>query len=310
MPGSTPRCVSAGALVLLALWLAAGRSLAAEPGAGSKAGTVPKPGAVPKSRTEVDPLDEEAEPPEVWDPLEKTNRRTFRFNHTVDRRFWSPLTNAYQFVMPSPGRRALRRAIVNLASPAVFVNDVLQLAPLDALITIQRFTINTTIGLVGLFDPATRFGLPGHHTDFGQTLAVYGVPSGPYLILPVLGPTTARDGSGYVVDFMFQPTTYILPGLTLFIYATIHQSSVGLAARETHADKLQALEASSVDFYATLRSAYYQDRVASIEARKARGPRGIARLLGLLSFRASRGQVGDAAPQHVGEPSEAVALQD
>ena len=231
-------------------------------------------------------------------------------NQSIDRWFWSPLTRGYQFVVPSFGRRALRRAIVNLESPAVFVNDVLQLAPLDALITLQRFGINSTIGLAGLFDPAARMGLPGDHTDFGQTLAVYGVASGPYLILPVLGPTTARDGAGYMVDFMFQPTTYFLPGFTLFIYAAIHQGGAGLAAREAHAGELHALEASSVDFYAALRSAYYQNRVASIAERKEHhGPHACARVLGLLPLRASGSQVGDAASHHVDQLAKPVALE-
>jgi phospholipid-binding lipoprotein MlaA len=310
MPGATPGRVTSLALVLFTLLVMAGGARAAEPGTVSKAGAAPKTGPASNSRAAADPLDEEAEPPQVWDPFEKANRRTFRMNNAVDRWFWSPLTGAYQFVVPGCGRRALRRAIVNLESPALFVNNVLQLAPLDALITLQRFGINTTIGLAGLFDPATRLGLPGSHTDFGQTLAIYGVSSGPYLILPVLGPTTVRDGSGYVVDFMFQPTTYFLPGFTLFIYAAIHQGGAGLAAREAHAGELQALEASSVDFYAALRSAYYQNRVASIAERKEdHGPRAFARLLGLLPFRAAGGQVGDAASQHGGQTGKPVALE-
>jgi phospholipid-binding lipoprotein MlaA len=308
MQRSTPIHAATRALVLLALLVVAGGARATEPAAG--ASTAAPKTAGTQGRAAIDPLDEEAEPPRVWDPFEKANRRTFRMNGSIDRWFWSPLTRGYEFVVPSCGRRALRRAIVNLESPALFVNNVLQLAPLDALITLQRFAINSTIGLAGLFDPAGRFGLPGSHTDFGQTLAVYGVPSGPYLIMPVLGPTTVRDGSGYVVDFMFQPTTYFLPGFTLFIYAAVHQGGAGLAAREAHAGELRALEASSVDFYAALRSAYYQNRVASIAERKEHhGPRAFARLLGLLPFRASGGQVGDAALQHGGEPAKAVTLQ-
>jgi phospholipid-binding lipoprotein MlaA len=267
-------------------------------------------GGSARAAENADPLDDDLEVAQVWDPFEKANRRTFRMNQSIDRWFWSPLTRGYQFVLPTCGRRALRRAILNLESPALFVNNVLQLAPLDALITLQRFGINSTIGLAGLFDPAARMGLPGSHTDFGETLAIYGVESGPYLMLPVLGPTTVRDGSGYVVDFMFQPTTYFLPGFTLFIYAAIHQGGAGLAAREAHAGELQALEASSADFYAALRSAWYQNRTASIAERKERrGPRGCARLLGCLPFRAPGGQVGDAAAQHVDQPRKAVAFQ-
>lgn len=279
---------------------------AAEPVPGAKPAATPT-----KQVAEPDPLDDEAEPPRVWDPFEKANRRTFRMNQSIDRWFWSPLTRGYQVVVPSFGRRALRRAIVNLESPALFVNNVLQLAPLDALITLQRLGINSTIGLAGLFDPAAKLGLPAQHTDFGQTLAIYGVDSGPYLILPVLGPTTVRDGAGYVVDFMFQPTTYFLPGFTLFIYAAIHQGGAGLAAREAHGRELQSLEASSADYYAALRSAYYQNRVATIAERKERfGSRSCARRLGLIPPRAPCRQVGNTGPHHVDQLAKPVAFQD
>jgi phospholipid-binding lipoprotein MlaA len=248
--------------------------------------------------------------PQVWDPIESFNRRTFRANLAIDRWFLDPLTRGYAFVVPNPARHAVRRFLVNLWSPAIFVNDVLQLAPVDATVTLTRLAVNSTIGLAGFFDPAEKIGLEEHHTDFGQTLALYGVPSGPYMVLPVLGPTTVRDGSGYVVDFLFQPTTYVLPGLTLFIYASIQQGSTGLAMIEEQAAQLEALEASSVDFYAALRSAYYQDRAAAIEARSDRGPQAIARVLEAISLGASGSAVGDLAAQSRRQRLEAVTLQD
>jgi phospholipid-binding lipoprotein MlaA len=248
--------------------------------------------------------------PEVWDPIESVNRHTLDVNMKIDRWFLDPVTRAYAFVVPSPARQAVRRFLINLDSPAVFANDLLQLAPLDAAVTLTRFGFNSTVGLAGLFDPADAIGLTGHATDFGQTMALYGVPSGPYLMLPILGPTTARDGSGYVVDFLFQPTTYILPGITLFVYASIHEGSAGLAALEANAEGLRALEASSVDFYAALRSAYYQDRTAAIEARSDRGPRAVTeRALRMFSLSSAGGEVGDLSAQHGGQRSEAVALE-
>jgi len=257
-----------------------------------------------------DPYAEDAEAtPQVWDPIESTNRRMLNANLAMNRYFFDPLTRAYAFVVPEPGRQAVRRFLLNLETPAIFANDVLQLAPQDAAVTLTRFTINTTAGLAGFFDPAQRIGLDRHHTDFGQTLALYGVPSGPYVVLPVLGPTTARDGSGYVVDLLFQPTTWVLPWASLFIYASIHQGSAGLAAFDAHAAQLQALEASSVDFYAALRSAYYQDRLAAIEARREHGPRAIARLLGAVSLRPAGSEVSDLTAQHGRERVEAVALE-
>jgi ABC-type transporter lipoprotein component MlaA len=191
------------------------------------------------------------------------------------------VTNAYSFVVPGPARLAVRRFLLNLNSPVVLANDVLQLAPLDAAVTVTRFGINSTIGLAGLFDPATKLGITGHSNDFGETLALWGVPSGPYLILPALGPTTARDGTG-----------------------------VGLPSMDGHRTELHALETSSVDFYAALRSAYYQDRVAAIQARSDRGPLALARrTLRALSLSPSRSEIGDL-PAHDGRKCiEAVALQ-
>ena len=295
---STRAVGAAAALLLLAIIAGGGRPVRAD--------DMPAPGA----SQAVDSRDDEAgEVPRVWDPIESVNRRTLRANLLVDRFFLDPITRGYAAVVPNPARRAVRRCLLNLWSPAVFVNDVLQLAPVDATVTLTRLAVNTTVGLAGFFDPAEKMGLEAHHTDFGQTLALYGVPSGPYVVLPVLGPTTVRDGSGYVVDFLFQPTTYVLPGITLFIYASIHQGSAGLATREAYAGQLHALEASSVDFYAALRSAYYQDRMAAIDARRDHGPKAIARLLEAISLGASSGEVGDFAAQHGGESLEAVALQ-
>ena len=285
-------------------WLLLGVVVAGS-GCAMRAADVP-----PAPAAAVDPLDADtADTPQVWDPIESVNRRMLRGNLVVGRFFLDPLSRGYAFVVPDPARRAVQRAFLNLWSPAVFVNDVLQLAPVDATVTLTRLVVNTTVGVAGLFDPAAKMGLDRHETDFGQTLALYGVPSGPYIVLPVLGPTTVRDGSGYLVDLMFQPTTYVLPGVTLFIYASIHQSSAGLVALDEHAAQLHALEASSVDFYAALRSAYYQDRVASIEARSDKGPKAFARLLGALSLGSSRREVGDLAVQHGGKGVEAVALE-
>jgi phospholipid-binding lipoprotein MlaA len=260
----------------------------------------------------ADPTDAGSEPRPVWDPLESLNRKTLKMNGVLERWIFNPVTSAYAFVVPGPARLAVRRFLVNLNSPVVLANDVLQLAPLDAAVTVTRFGINSTIGVAGFFDPATKLGITGHSNDFGETLALCGVPSGPYLILPAVGPTTARDGTGYVVDLLFQPMTYLLTPLpTLIIYTSIEQGSFGLAAMEAHRGELHALETSSVDFYATLRSAYYQDRVAAIQARSDRGPLALARrTLRALSLAPSRSEIGDL-PAHDGRKCvEAVALEN
>jgi phospholipid-binding lipoprotein MlaA len=216
-------------------------------------------------RSLEDDADLEASAAGFPDPIEPLNRLTFRLNLHVDRWVIDPITRAYRFVVPSPARRSIRRAFANLNSPSIFANDALQLRPVDAGVTAARFAINTTVGVVGLFDVADRMGLEGHHADFGQTLALAGVPSGPYLMLPVIGPTTARDGVGALVDFLFEPTTYILtPGAQL-VFVSIRGTGSGLSTWETQSDALHALQASSIDFYAALRNAYWQNRVAEIE---------------------------------------------
>ncbi len=258
------------------------------------------------------------------DPFERANRVTFRMNMSLDRWVVDPLARAYAFVVPAPGRRAVRRALANINSPSVFVNDILQLEPLDALVTATRFVVNTTVGIVGFLDPAEKMGLEPHHSDFGQTLALMGMPSGPFLILPAIGPSTARDATGYVVDLFFQPVTYLLgPGVPVFfsthffgpsaqlLAASVQQGGIGLTAREAHADELRALEASSMDYYAALRSAYFQDRTAQIWARReGRGTFARGRsALRSLSLGGTGGEVGNL-PAHDGDqPVEAVALE-
>lgn len=210
------------------------------------------------------------------DPLERANRAMLQVNLGVDRWVMSPIARGYAFVVPVPGRRAVRRVLANLNSPSVFVNDVLQLEPGDAGIIVARFALNTTLGLLGVFDVAERLGIEGHHADFGQTLALVGVPSGPFLILPVVGPTTVRDGTGYLVDFLFRPTTYFLGPAALILETSIQETSAGIAAREAHGGQLDALRASSMDYYAALRNAFYQDRMAQIWRRRGGSPVALA----------------------------------
>jgi phospholipid-binding lipoprotein MlaA len=228
----------------------------------------------------VDPLfdgESEAEldapPSELPDPLEGMNRRTLRLNQGLDRWVLDPVTSAYRFLVPGPARRAVRRVLANLDAPAVVVNDLLQREWRDAGTATARFALNTTIGLAGILDPAARVGLEGHSADFGQTLALAGLESGPYLVLPVLGPTTIRDGVGELVDLLFRPTTYVLGPADQIVYATAHGTSAGFATREEHADALDLLEQSSVDYYAALRNVYFQSRTAEIWARRAQRTR-------------------------------------
>jgi len=231
-----------------------------------------------------DPLFGDLQTPGYPDPLESMNRGTFGANRRIDRYVIDPITRAYIKVVPDRVRMGARRFFLNLNSPSIIANDVLQREWRDAGVTTVRTVVNTTVGILGVMDPAASLlGFARHHSDFGQTLALAGVGSGPYLVIPMLGPTNLRDGLGVLVDFAFRPTTYLfgsavfadifaLPGAAglgdQLIYGTIQGGGTGFLAREENAEQLRALEESSVDFYASLRSAYYQNREAAIWDRR------------------------------------------
>ena len=205
------------------------------------------------------------------DPLETSNRGVFAFNRQIDKWILDPVTRAYRYVVPKPVRHAFSRVFLNLGSTKTLVNDILQLEWKDATVTTGRFLVNTTAGVVGLFDVAAKIGLEPHESDFGQTLALAGVPSGPYLVLPVLGPANVRDGTGTIVDGFFQPTYYIIGPADLLVGPTeilLYSGSSGLSTRDRHYLELKALEDSSVDFYAALRNGYYQQRIGAIWSRR------------------------------------------
>ena len=198
------------------------------------------------------------------DPFEGFNRGTLEFNLGFADYVLDPVTTVYRFAVPEPGRHAVRNVLSNLNAPATLVNDVLQLEIHDAGVTTARFLVNSTVGIGGIFDVGDAIGLPGHHSDFGQTLARAGVPSGPFLILPVFGPTTLRDGTGAVIDTFLRPTFYILAPADVLFYTSIQGTTNGVAEWDSQSDNLQQLEDSSIDYYAALRSAYYQNRIAEI----------------------------------------------
>jgi phospholipid-binding lipoprotein MlaA len=194
------------------------------------------------------------------DPLENTNRSVLKFNRGLSRHIFDPMVRGYRFVLPESARRGVRRAFINFKAPSTLVNDLLQLRFKDAAETLGRFVLNTTIGYAGFFDVGIEAGWEHHESDFGQTLGRLGVGSGPYLMLPVFGPNTVRDGFGGVVDMFFQPLTYLI-GPVQNIVLGAGSSFTTLDARNS---AMKALEESSVDYYAALRSAYLQHRAAHI----------------------------------------------
>jgi phospholipid-binding lipoprotein MlaA len=209
----------------------------------------------------------------IPDPLEPLNRAIFRFNRGVDWAVLDPITSGYRFLVPAPARRGIQRAFHNLNSPVVFFNLLLQGRGKEAGLTVGRFCANTTLGVVGVFDYAEDvIGWKRTDADFGQTLALYGVPTGPYLVVPLFGPSNTRDAFGNVIDQVMDPLTYFVAPLQLQ-WALLFGGGQGLSYREANVDALDALRDASVDFYAALRSAYSQAREGVVkEAREARGP--------------------------------------
>lgn len=209
-------------------------------------------------------LDEGPDPAER-DAIEGSNRAVFGFNEGFNSYVTDPITRGFEWLVPASGRRAIHRFFVNLDHPVIFVNDVLQLAPLDATKTASRFVINTTVGLLGFFDVATPIGIPGHDTDFGETLAVYGTPAGSYVVIPIIGPSTARDTFGEVVDALLHPAVWFFSPAQQVVYRT----SSGISQYDIEKERLDALRSMSVDFYAAIRGAYLMDRDAKVDTRIA-----------------------------------------
>jgi phospholipid-binding lipoprotein MlaA len=207
-----------------------------------------------------EPLDDDLLAPPAHDPLESSNRVIFRFNERVDEYAITPLTRAYRWVMPEPLRACVRRVFRNLKAPVYIANNLLQLRFRDAAETAAGFALNTTAGWAGLFDPGSEVGWESHPTDFGQTLGLYGTRSGPYLVVPLMGPTTLRDGIGDLVDRAFDPLTYLL-GMSDLIFIG---GSSGFVTREANDEKLKALRESAIDYYAAMRSVYTQSRESRI----------------------------------------------
>jgi phospholipid-binding lipoprotein MlaA len=202
------------------------------------------------------------------DPLEPANRLVHAINERLDRAVARPVAVGYREHIPRPVRRGVRNALNNLRSPVILVNDMLQGEPRRAGDTLGRFLLNTTVGLGGIFDVAEGwFGVPRHTEDFGQTLAVWGMGEGPYLFLPLAGPTTLRDLAGSGVDGAANIAALLGPGAAAsgFRYA---RTGMGLVdTREALIDPVDEMRRSSLDPYATYRSAYRQRRQADIENR-------------------------------------------
>jgi phospholipid-binding lipoprotein MlaA len=193
------------------------------------------------------------------DPFEPVNRAVFNFNDGVDRFIAVPVAKGYQKVTPQPLRTAVSNFFSNLGDLTNAANALLQLKITDATEDIMRFAMNSVFGLGGLLDWATPAGLPKHHQDFGLTLGHWGIPSGPYLVLPLFGPSTVRDSMGLIVDVKFNPLNYMEPAVRnpLYVLQFVSVRSDLLGATDL-------LQQAALDKYSFVRDAYTQQRRARL----------------------------------------------
>ena len=205
---------------------------------------------------------------EANDPLEPTNRAIYAFDDALDTVILRPAAKAYRFIVPAPARTGIHNALTNLGTPVQLGNDILDGRPRHAGDTTMRFLINTTVGVLGFFDVAKGWGYPDHDADFGMTMAIWGVPEGPFLFLPVLGPSDPRDAAGFGIDIALDPFTWIgtgpnHPGWTAFSWSRYGLNAID--ARERVLDATDSIKKTALDPYATFRSLYRQHRHAQIE---------------------------------------------
>ncbi len=209
----------------------------------------------------VEPADDVGDEPD-YDPWQPFNEVMFSFNHDIlDRWLLKPAATGWETIMPAVARRGVARAFDNLEMPKRLVNNVLQLRPIGAGREVGRFVLNTTVGVAGLIDVATVIHLEKSDADTGQTLALYGVGDGPYVVLPTMPPLTLRDAFGRTADGMLDPLGYFLPFVAnqlRSIVSAVNERSLNL---KLYAD----VEESVLDLYSAARNGYLQRRRQAIQ---------------------------------------------
>ncbi|HEU0096461.1 MAG TPA: VacJ family lipoprotein, partial [Rhizomicrobium sp.] len=206
----------------------------------------------------------------VNDPYERTNRDMLAFNGKIDRYVVIPTVGVYFILVPEGGRRGVHNFLGNLSLPTIFVNDMLQGEVTRGSQSLERLVINSSLGLGGFFDPATKIGIPGHGEDFGQTLAVWGAGEGPYMVLPFLGPSNPRDAAGLATDVLIDPTNQI-PFKQHIWWAAGREYFTLLDLRAQTYQTIQGIQRRSVDYYSSLRSLYRQLRNDQIRNGRVEG---------------------------------------
>ncbi len=198
------------------------------------------------------------------DPFEPIKRQIFEINHKLDSRVAIPAATFYKSATPAPIREHLHYFLTNLHLPVTFANDVLQGHFERSGEAIGRFAVNSTLGVAGVFDVATGWGMPYHSEDFGQTMGYYGVGEGPYMVIPLGGPACPRDIGGGVVDGYLNPLGYIPWRHKNYYWSWPLRVLALVDSRSLSIDQLREIQRSSIDLYATTRSLYRQSRDAEI----------------------------------------------
>jgi len=200
----------------------------------------------------------------IYDPYEEYNRAVTKFNLVVDNAVVYPAVRGYRMITPKPAREGLQNVIKNLRSPINLVNQLLQGDLSGARDVALRAVVNTTVGLGGIFDVAAYEGIPYESEDFGQTLAVWGIGNGPYIVMPLFGASNMRDYTGLLADSMMDPLRWYTHNTDKDrLYYAISGTNY-LLLRDSLYASMREMERSSFDYYAATRSAYYQYRKAAI----------------------------------------------
>lgn len=208
------------------------------------------------------------------DPWEPLNRSIFAFNRVVDSLLLRPVTSVYRGVVPEEGRAAVSRVLDNLYAPVTFANSILQCDVQNTFATFWRFVINSTFGIGGIFDVASEAGLKNRTTDLGQTFGVHGADAGPFIMIPIMGPSNVRDAIGRVGDIFFFPPNYSSEWAVPLAIGAVS----AVDARSNNMELIDGVYRSSLDPYATFRSGYMQKRAAEIKKAKESRAASVAKM--------------------------------
>ena len=219
------------------------------------AGACATPPTDPVARAEFDKTN---------DPLEPMNRKILDFNLFLDRILIKPAALTYRTIVPQYPRDRVRNFLDNLGEPVIFVNDTLQGEFDRAHTTFARFLFNTTFGIGGLWDQASKIGLEKQTGDFGQTLYSWGVPDGPYLVLPILGPSNPRDAIGFAVDSYIDPFRYVAANNGARAAGLYRWVATGVDERARNIESFDEVQKNALDLYAQLRSLWRQHRASEL----------------------------------------------